>query len=153
MMHARPQRGFTLLIAVILASVILALALALIDVAYKQIILASTAKNSQYAFYAADNVLECILYYDQKYDAFGTNPNNIHSISCNGANINFSSSGSSPKLTSITLTCGSAGTELGRAEIYKGYTSDPPTRIYVTGYSSCNTSDARRIERGIRVLY
>ncbi len=153
MMYGRPQRGFTLLIAVVLASVILSLALALIEVAYKQIVLASTAKNSQYAFYAADSALECILYYDQTFDAFGTNPNGISSISCDGTNISFTSSGSAPKITLITLTCGTAGTEQAKAEIYKGYSTEPNSRIYITGYSSCSTSDTRRIERGIKVAY
>ena len=154
MRYSSSFRGFTLLVAIILSSVILSLALALLEVAYKQIVLASTPKHSQYAFYAADGALECILYYDQKYDAFGTNPYGYDTISCNNQTIQFTSSGSAPKFTGITIPCPAGqGTEQARVEIYKGYTSGAPTRIYANGYSSCNPDDARRLERGIRVVY
>ncbi len=51
------QRGFALIIAIILTSVVLTMAEALLDVAYKQVLLSSAAKNSQYAFYNADSGL------------------------------------------------------------------------------------------------
>ncbi len=156
MMYTTPQRGFTLLIAIVLSSVMLSLALALMDVTYKQVLLASTAKQSQFAFYSADSALECILYYDQRYDAFGTNPNGISSVSCNGRTINFTSTGSSPKTTTFVIPCAPpavVSTEYARVEIYKGYPTGQPSRLYATGYSSCDASDGRRIERGVRVLY
>ncbi len=59
-------RGFSLLVAVIFMSVMLAFGIALGSLAYKQVTLASTATESQYAFYAADGALECILEYDQQ---------------------------------------------------------------------------------------
>ncbi len=156
MMHTTPQRGFTLLIAIVLSSVMLALALALMDVTYKQVLLASTAKQSQFAFYAADTGLECILYYDQRYDAFGTNPNDISSVSCNGRTINFTSTGSSPKYTTFVIPCAAPAlptTEYARVQIYKGEPTGEPSRLYSTGYSSCDPNDGRRLERGVRVLY
>ncbi len=57
-------RGFTLLIAVVLASVAAAVTLALTTLAYKSLVLSSAAKESQFAFYAADAALECLMYYD-----------------------------------------------------------------------------------------
>jgi Tfp pilus assembly protein PilX len=60
------HRGFTLLIAVIFMTVMLSFGLALGSLGYKQITLASTATQSQYAFYAADAGLECALYADQQ---------------------------------------------------------------------------------------
>ncbi len=59
------QRGFTLLIAVIFVSVMLALGLTLSSLGFKQSILASSGTESQYAFYAADAALECALRVDQ----------------------------------------------------------------------------------------
>ncbi|HCR52634.1 TPA: hypothetical protein DIV48_03275 [Candidatus Kaiserbacteria bacterium] len=64
------RRGFALLIAVIFMSVMLAFGLALGSLAYKQQVLASTAIQSQYAFYAADAGLECALYADQQQGLF-----------------------------------------------------------------------------------
>ena len=59
-----------------------------------------------------------------------------------------------PKITNITLRCPAGGTtEQANVVVYKNYPGDPPTRIYATGYSSCNVNDLRRIERGVRVLY
>ena len=153
-MHHQPQRGFTLLIAVVLSGVILSLSLALLDIAYKQIVLSSTAKQSQYAFYNADSALECILYYDQTFDAFNANPTGLTQISCNGRTIDFSSAGSVPKVTLMTIPCvGTGATEAAYVEIYKGYATLPSTRMYATGYSTCNSTDTRRIERGVKVLY
>lgn len=62
--------GFTLLIAVIFMSVMLAFGLELASLAYKQQVLASSAIESQYAFYAADAGLECALYADQQLNTF-----------------------------------------------------------------------------------
>jgi hypothetical protein len=44
------RRGFTLLIAIILSTVTLTVGLALLDIAYKHIVLATTAKASEVAF-------------------------------------------------------------------------------------------------------
>lgn len=64
------SRGFTLLIAIIFMAVMLAFGLALGSIAYKQAVLASSALESQYAFYAADAGLECALYADRKENRF-----------------------------------------------------------------------------------
>lgn len=145
-------RGFTLLIAVILSSVVLTVGLALLDIAYKQVLLSSTAKQSQHAFYAADTALECALYYDQQQDAFNTNPNALTQLSCNGQTINFTSSGSAPKQTSYLVPCTGGGTQ-AEVVIYKNYPTAPTTRIYASGFNSCEAADPRRVERGLKVVY
>lgn len=146
------QRGFTLLIAVILASVLLTVGIALLDIAYKQVILSSSAKQSQYAFYAADAALECALYYDQRFDAFNTNPNNLTSITCSGFTIPISSTGSAPKVTTFSIPCTNGGSQ-AYLRIYKNDSGSDPSKLYASGFSSCNASDPRRIERGVKVAY
>lgn len=64
------NRGFALLIAVIFMSVMLSFGLALGSLSYKQQVLASTAIESQYAFYVADAALECALFADQQSHIF-----------------------------------------------------------------------------------
>lgn len=84
----KAQQGFTLLIAVIFMSVMLAFGLALAALAYKQQVLASSAIESQYAFYAADAALECALYADQQQKLFAyTSDMNAPapSMTCDGA--------------------------------------------------------------------
>jgi hypothetical protein len=55
------KKGFALLIAMIFISVMLAIGTAISSLGYKQVILSSSATRSQYSFYAADAVLECVL--------------------------------------------------------------------------------------------
>lgn len=152
MTHPLPQRGFTLLIAIILASVSLALALALLDVAYKQVTLALTAKQSQYAFLAADTALECALYYDQKQDLFNYTKTS-GSVSCNGqapVTVTFTQ-GVTPRKRTFTIPCAGGVGEYAQVTVYKA--SDAGTRIYANGYNTCTASDTRRIERGLKVFY
>ena len=79
-----PIRGVTLLISVILTSVVLSVALALLDITYKQVLLSGSAKQSQYAFYNADTAMECALYWDQQKNAFDyTTPLGAGSLLCN----------------------------------------------------------------------
>ena len=168
MMHAKRQRqnrgretaprGFTLLIAVILSSVVLSVGLALLNVAYKQLLLSSSAKQSQYAFYAADSALECALYYDQHFDLFNLNPYEMKGsdIVCGGQPIlgTLSQSGTSPKKSTFYITCPNNPTlSQARVDIYKNSPGTPTNSIYATGDSSCNPEDPRRIERGIKVTY
>jgi hypothetical protein len=66
------QAGFTLLIAALVASIVLTIASAIFSITQKQIVLASLSQQSQYAFYAADTASECALYWDERYNYFGT---------------------------------------------------------------------------------
>lgn len=145
------HKGFTLLIAVVLASVALSIGLALLDIAYKQVVLASSAKQSQAAFYAADSALECVLYWDQQQGAFSYATPNA-SITCNTLAIeNYATSVSGlVRTTSFSIPCADGGI-LGEATIYKA--SDFATQIFVRGYNTCETDNARRIERGLKVTY
>src|SRR5580692_686203 len=69
--NVRFKRGFALLIAALVASVVLLLASAIYDIAQKQVTLASISEQSQYAFYAADTGAECALYWDDRFQYFG----------------------------------------------------------------------------------
>jgi len=84
--NRRPEAGFALLIAVIFMSVMLAFGLALGSLAYKQQILSSSARQSHYAFYAADAALECALYADQKQGLFAykSEPEGAPTMTCEG---------------------------------------------------------------------
>lgn len=152
MIHRIPQRGFTLLIAVILSSVALALGLALLDIAYKQVLLASSAKQSQAAFYNADTVLECALYFDQQADAFSYSAP-VSSITCNSiANITVVPDNSAtPRTRKFTVPCTASGGIMGDVTVTK--LSDATTNIFANGYSTCDQTNQRRIERGLKISY
>ena len=80
------KRGFVLLIAVIVASLMLVLASAMFTLVQKEIILSSLGRDSQYAFYTADSALECALYWDFQKQAFAS-PSGGPPIVCNGITI------------------------------------------------------------------
>ena len=77
------ERGFTILLSALIASLVLTLGISVFSIAQKQIILSSIGRNSQYAFYAADTAAECALYFDMRQLAFDpTAP--ISPLSCDG---------------------------------------------------------------------
>ncbi len=57
------KRGFTLLYAMIISSIVLATVLSIIGLALKQRVISGLGENSQLAFYAANSGLECALYW------------------------------------------------------------------------------------------
>lgn len=147
------SRGFTLLVAVIFTSVVLSVALALSDVAYRQVVLASTARQSQYAFYAADAGLECSLYWDQKMDEFDYTTEPLSgSFSCQGQTVSFSAPAASAgsRTTTFSIPCAGGGSQ-SAAVIYKQSTG--ATAMDVSGYNSCTSSDPNRVERGLKASY
>jgi Tfp pilus assembly protein PilE len=157
-------RGFTLIVALIFTAVILSVSLSLASVAYNQVILASTAQQSEYAFYNADSALECALYQDQKLDAFDySNIKANGTFACEGQttiswNLPAANNGvrTNGTLPTFTVLC-SNGTPLAQVYVFKQQTepSYAPyhTIIYANGFSGCNTNDPQRVERGIEAHY
>lgn len=62
----KTNSGFTLFIALIVSSLLLAIGFSLSTIILKQLVFANSGKESQLAFYAADSGAECALYWDRK---------------------------------------------------------------------------------------
>ena len=60
------QKGFVSLFAVLISLVVLAIAIGISNVAFKENVLAFSAKEGSYAFFAADTGLECALFHDSQ---------------------------------------------------------------------------------------
>ncbi len=60
------QKGFTLFVALVVSSMLLAVGFSLSNIILKQLIFSSSGKESQLAFYAADSGAECALFWDRK---------------------------------------------------------------------------------------
>lgn len=158
------QRGFALLVAVIFMSVMLSFGLALGSLSYKQQVLASSAIQSQYAFYAADSALECALYEDQQLGLFEFNsdvsvPAPI--MTCDSA-----TPFSQPTILSRTLTQWVIFTRLSLdsdkrcadVTVYKPSPGTGTTFVFSQGYDvSCSTivspNGARFVARGLNAHY
>lgn len=80
------EAGFALLVAVIFVSVMLSFALLIGTLAYKQSVLSNVTLQSQYAFYAADAALECMLEADRGENAFAYTAAPVApTVFCNGS--------------------------------------------------------------------
>lgn len=149
------KRGFTLLIAVLVSGILLALGFAIFNIASKELTLSSSGRESQFAFYAADSGIECALYWDYQQDAFSsTSPQQPE---CAGAevtnyNVNFDA-GSGTYTTTFSFALGPTTADpCTDVTVTRNYT---PTRttVVAAGYNTCVTTNPRRIERAIRVRY
>jgi len=160
------SRGFTLIIAILVSSLMLAIGFSLANFAVKQIIISSTGRESQFAFYAADTGIECAFYWDFKYgadSAFATssasNPptSNIH---CNNQDIAASPWTISADATKATTTFAFNFLPEPYCVVVAIAKSGETTTVESRGYnvgtvsgSACTSSNPRRVERAIRVRY
>jgi len=169
------NRGITLFIAVVVMSILLFISFAVVNIAVKSSLFSNSGRDSEYAFYAADAGLECAFYWDSKFDSFATSTSGgIGSpVECDGMAI---SNGSSiPGRSEATLIGGAQTDPLGTSIFYfdmnrgseqvsscaivtveKTYSGSPlvlKTHIKSRGYNTCDTSNSRRVERGIEVTY
>ena len=135
------QQGFTLLMAVLTSSVLLAIGAAIGSIAIKEAILTTSIRDSQKAFYAADAALECALYWDITRGEFNNpNPN----ITCSGENPLINKSGT---VYTFALDFGDDGCANVRID------KDSTTEIETRGYNTCDSNSSRRLERGLRAEY
>jgi Tfp pilus assembly protein PilE len=86
----KKEKGFVILISIMVSLILLSVGAFIASVAVREIMLSSSAKQSQAAFFAADAVLECALFKEFKEGGFDTTNyathNQINSLSCNGKN-------------------------------------------------------------------
>ncbi len=175
------NKGFTLLISIIVTSMLLIVSFVVINVALKQLILANAGKESQHAFYAADGGTECAVYWDLVDSALSrfdtTTPG---TIICNGATIstNTQSVGNGnpvstipsrssiiggPEAAANTEISPSGGTSIFQVDFAKGCAVVRVTKSVVgplvvttidsRGYNTCDVNAARRYERGVFMSY
>ncbi|MBI3573840.1 pilus assembly PilX N-terminal domain-containing protein [Candidatus Kaiserbacteria bacterium] len=157
----KTQRGFTLLLAVLISSILIALGSAIFDIVAKQILLSSSGRESQFAFYAADTGIECGLYWDNKQDAFNvTSP--LVQVSCGGQTVpltrtydpNPPDNPGHPRLTT-TFSFNFDGVTTGACADVKVIRNYAPTTTDMSsfGHNTCDLTSPLRLERAIRVKY
>jgi hypothetical protein len=62
------KAGVAILFAILLVSIVLTVGLTLLNITVRQLVLSSLARESQFAFYAADSARNCARYYDSLED-------------------------------------------------------------------------------------
>jgi hypothetical protein len=161
------NKGFTLLFASLVVSLVLALGLSIASISLQQFLLASSGRESQEAFYNADTGIECALYYDHGKVAgfqFPVSTTDLPgTINCNGQLADGGTPVNNNGTTTTTylinpsgLTCdplsASYAIQVGKKEV------NPGSEIFFTdiqarGYNTCEASNPRRVERGLEVRY
>lgn len=155
--HQPSGAGFVILFAVTLASILLAIALGVSNIAFKELKFGTNARSTNDAFFAADVGAECALYYDRtdqkKFPSSGSGPTT--DISCATARPVFS--GDSTRWFYNFTVVGLGDSSQGCAKVTVEKTSVPTTKIVSKGYNdggnSCNTQGSNIVERRLEVSY
>ncbi len=151
------RRGFTLLLAVLVSSILVSLGASIFNILSKEILLSSSGRESQFAFFAADTGIECGIYWDIRQNAFSTT-SALTQVACGGgiADLTRTSGGTVLRPTLRTafsfLLEGNISNPCVTVTVDKTFN---PTETVVAsrGYNTCVTTSPLRLERAIRVKY
>lgn len=154
--QARSSRGFTLLLAALVASIVLSLGASIYTIAVKQVQLSSLGRDSQFAFYAADTGAECALYWDVRYDAFATS--SVTTPTCDGTPAPVTVTGTTYPYTyrfQVNLFTDQSTGYCADVTVTKNSTN-PHTVIHTDGYSvtcAAKAASARALQRSVELQY
>lgn len=144
------KRGFTLLIAIVVTAMLLIISFVVANIAYKQLILANSNQESQYAFYNADSGIECAVYWDFKNGVSAFATSTTATIQCNGQSIVGMGGGGNANATStfqLNFTKGCVIVQVGKHP-------NNLTIVDSRGYNtSCSGGFARKLERAEKLTY
>jgi hypothetical protein len=155
------NRGFAILFAVTLSSIVLGIALGVVNISLKEIKFGTSARSTNDAFFAADTGIECALANDKS-----TSESFIEAgepfVYCLGGEI--VPEGSYPFFEFVISGLGSAEQSCAKISVLKTEAIDqqePPvpatttiiSKGYDTGDESCDSVNPDRIEREIKITY
>lgn len=155
------RSGFVMLFSAVISSIILAIALGVMNIALKELAFDTSAKNTNDAFFAADTAAECALYYDLAVgdtSAFGV-PSAGLSVSCAGTDLDLNNGNNAPSSGPYYFSLyplSPSGSACANVTVSK--TTDPEsTTILARGYNlggntvDCTSSNQNRVERELLV--
>ncbi len=183
-MHIRTSqknKGFALLLAVLLGSLIISTALGIFNLTYKESIISASGRESEFALYAADSGIECALLYDVGKSPDGGNfststswnQTHIGNVICNGIHVTDvdpdyavpefdggNAANGQPAFATTTFsyqlppdTFSQPCVTVSVAKIENPVGSPIQTFIQARGYNTCDTSNPRRVERGLNIKF
>ena len=156
------NKAFVLLFAVVISSIILAIALGVANISLKEINFGTSARDANDAFFAADTGAECALYYDRSdNNAFKETTNEGEGsvpliMTCAGSKISFINK--PPPWSFVISGLGSTGQSCAKVTVSKDNTSILTTTTiiskgYNVGDKNCSSSNPNRVERELEVTY
>jgi len=162
--------GFVLVFAALLSGILLSIGVTIFGLTLKELLISSSGRESQFAFYAADTAGECVLYWDIRHtgfstSVFATSSNSIilgagSGVFCNNEDITDPATGWNTDVgwdvTDITSTGATTVFDMefanGSCATVTVIKDDGTTRIDSRGYNTCE-DNPRRVERGLRISY
>lgn len=167
------NKGYTLLFAVLVSSIVLAIGISILNISKKEFLLASSARESTSAFYAADSGLECAMFNNKAGYISTTSP---YSVSCVDVTktfqVDFSAINPSPATSAnpatafFDLKLNDSTCAIVQIDKYYEPSATPGnfrlrTRIISRGYNvgwneaagKCNEPSPRRVERALRFTF
>lgn len=164
------ERGFTLLVAVIVSSLVLAIGLSILNITLKEFILSSIARESEYAFYAADAGMECALFWDglnrNRFGSSAATPPVVPTyVQCAGGNVKTWGGGSDTQVggqpygtpSQFEIRWGTPEVCV-QVEVIKTLIADVNgdyvrTVVESRGRNNCDLNNPRTVERALRASY
>lgn len=127
-LNLKSKSGFALLFSVMLASFLITLGISIFSISLKEIQIATSVRDSQVSYYAADSARECALYADAKLAAFPTcldsNCENIYDIDGNAIPV------LSNDVRTVNVTCNGISSPLIFRRNGLTYTSDKTLKFF-----------------------
>lgn len=143
--NSRYSSGFVILFTILIAAIIMVIGLGIYSIASRETVLSGTAREAQYAFYAADAGVECALYAQYLDNTSGNqvailaNPSSgaLYCGANNAVIVSGNGSVTTPYVFNVLVdedhkTC-------ARVSVYD---SGPTRRIISQGYNLCKSVDA-----------
>jgi hypothetical protein len=131
------NKGFALLIAVLVSSVVLAVGISMLNITLKEYLFSGIGRESEIAFYSADAGMECALYWDTstqggKFDLTAASGN----ITCMGSTVATPAGGTSGTQKQFQFEWASSGqtvcTKIGITKYF-----DPTNPIVISPSLTC----------------
>ena len=160
--RAKNKRGFVLLFAVSLAGILLAIAVGVTNVAEKEIKFGTSARDTGQAFLAADTGVECAIFHDKSLVSSFPVVGMETSVTCASliVPLTFYPTANGGIYYFILPGLGNDGLGCAQVSVEKDNVSDSTatqTIIIAKGYNlgdaDCESTNASRVERELRVSY
>lgn len=132
LVKVKRNEGFAILFAVVISSIILAVALGVAEISLKEIKFSTEAQQTNNAFFAADTGAECTLFNDKSTSNSFVQNGSSGTVTCLGGSIILS--GRYPFWTFILSGLGSTGQGCARVSVNKSNSSI--TSVVSRGYNN-----------------
>ncbi len=166
--YKNKQKGIALFIAILVSGVVLVIGAGVMEISLKEMKLSSLGRETSKAFYAADTGLECALYWDDITDTRGFQTifpkNNLEVLdlatgfNCAGSITGASVVASDASSATTTFTVRFDAIDIIEpcanvtvSKVDSGVTV--ATTIESRGLNSCDSTNPRRSERGVKSTY